>query len=427
MSFPFPYVRAVLGLLILATARAIAAQADDGGLTLAEALARVSAGNPRLAAGERSVRAADALREQAGLRPLPTLDVSLENFAGTGPVGGFDSAEATVQASQLIERGDKRAGRVALADRGHEAADAAWRVDLLEARAATATAFVDVLVANERLDLARAQLGLAEQGVADATARVTAGAASAADEARAKVALALARLTVGREEAALSAARAALAARWGGGPEEVVTVSGSLSTPAELPEPSALLERLAGHPRLALRHAEVEGRRAGLKLEQARSSGDITVGAGLRFFRDGRDAALVAGFSVPLPVRGINQGNIRAARETLAGAERMIEADELDLRVTFGAAWGELQAARAAAARLLGEALPAAQQADDLLQRAYGQGEVALLEVLDARRTLAGVRREIVDAEAAAAIALVRVDALTDPSFQLTQKLISAR
>ncbi len=427
MSFPFPFARALLGSLILATAPAVAVQADDGRLTLVEALSRVSADNPRLAAGERSVRAADALREQAGLRPLPMLDVSLENFGGTGPLGGFDSAEATVQASQVIERGGKRAGRVALADREHAAADAAWRADLLEARAVTAATFVKVLAATERLELARAQHRLAEEAVADAVARVRAGAASAADEARAKVALALTGSALARDEAALNAARTELAARWGGEPAEVAAVSGALSTPTDLPEPAALLERLAAHPRLAWRRAEIEGRRAGLKLEQARSFGDITVGAGVRFFRDGRDTALVAGFSVPLPVRGINQGNIRAARETLAGAERTAEADERDLRVAFGAAWGELTAARAAAVRLREEALPAAEQAHDLLRRAYERGEVALLEVLDVRRTLAGVRREIVDAEAAAATALVSVDALTDASFPLTQKLISAR
>ncbi|MFH1498342.1 MAG: hypothetical protein ABII82_11000, partial [Verrucomicrobiota bacterium] len=104
MSLSTFLTRAALGSLLAVAA----VRADDSALTLAEALSRATADNPRLAARAWSVRSAEALREQAGQRPLPTLDVSVENFAGTGPLGGFDSAEATVQASQVVERGDKR-------------------------------------------------------------------------------------------------------------------------------------------------------------------------------------------------------------------------------------------------------------------------------------------------------------------------------
>ncbi|MFH1496981.1 MAG: TolC family protein, partial [Verrucomicrobiota bacterium] len=237
----------------------------------------------------------------------------------------------------------------------------------------------------------------------------------------------LARSAVTRDEAALANARAALAAHWGGEAADIGALTGSLSVPDTLPEAPALLAGLADHPRLASRRAEIEGRRAGLRLEQARAAGDITVGAGVRFFRDGRDAALVAGFSVPLPVRDPNRGNIRAARETLNGAEQLARADEIDLRLEFGAAWRELQAARDTALDLRRHALPAAVRAHELLSRAHAQGEAALFEVLDARRALASVRRELVDAEAACAAALVRVDALTDPSFPLTNQSLSRR
>lgn len=426
MSFFHPLAGAALGSLLIVAVHA-AAPAEDPGLTLTEALARVSDGDPRLAARAWSVRAADALREQAGLRPLPTLGVEIENFAGTGPLGGFDSAEATVQASQTLERGDKRARREALASREHETARSLWSADLADARAATALAFVEVLSARERLRLAREQLDLARDGAADARARVKAAAASAADEARAEVALALAKSVVTRAEASLANARAALAARWGSRPEEIGELVGALSVPDALPEPADLMPRLADHPRLAWRRAGIEGGRAELRLEQARAAGDITVGGGVKFFRDGRDAALVAGFSLPLPVRHPNQGAIRAARENLAGAEQLALADELDLRVELGAAWRELQAARDAALGLRRDALPAATRAHDLLRGAHERGEAALFEVLDARAALASVHRELVDAEAACAAAAVRVDALTDQSFPLTRELLSDR
>lgn len=418
--------RALAGSLIVLAAQAVAMPGESG-LTFGEALARATSGNPQLAAQARSVSAADALREQAALRPVPTLDVALENFAGSGPFGGVDSIEATVQASQLIERGGKLASRVTLAGREHAAADASWQADVAEVRAAVAQAFVATLAARERLALARDEVHLAEQALAQSMARAQAGDGSLADTARAKVAVVLVRSMAVREEAALDNSLAVLAAHWGPGAGAVAEVAGRLSVPESLPELPALMAMVPNHPRLAVRRAEAEARRAGLRLEQSRSASDVTVSGGLRFFRDGRDTALVAGFSMPLPVRNLNSGNIRAARENLTGAERAVEGDEIALRAELGVAWRELQAARAAASALRREALPEAGRAHDLLRRARERGEATSLELLDARRMLADVRRELVAAEAACVSALVRVDALTDPTFPLTNQLLSVR
>ena len=77
--------------------------------------------------GGRSINLAMSVRgwkaiEQAGLRPNPTLDVTLENFLGTGKLQGTRQLETTVQTNQIIERGGKREKRIALAGRGHDTA-----------------------------------------------------------------------------------------------------------------------------------------------------------------------------------------------------------------------------------------------------------------------------------------------------------------
>ena len=47
--------------------------------------------------------------------PNPALSVELENIGGTGPIAkGARAAEATIQLSQLIELGGKRASAFAL-------------------------------------------------------------------------------------------------------------------------------------------------------------------------------------------------------------------------------------------------------------------------------------------------------------------------
>lgn len=404
------------------------AQAQDSApspLSLGDALQRASAQNPALVAQGFAERAADALIEQAGLRPNPTVDLSLENFAGTGSLQGVRGLEATVQASQTLERGGKRDKRVALAGRERESAAKEYAVLRAEILAATATAYLEVLAAQQKLALAGEPLRLARETVAAVDHRVQAGAASPAESARARAALAAAEAEHARAEAALASARTALSASWGGDPAEVPTVAGTLRLPESLPTQENLLARLTANPRLELQQSLVAGRRAALDLEQAQAVQDVSVGGGVRFLRDGSDAAFVAGVSVPLPVRNRNQGNIRAARETLSGAEQGIRAVEVELRTAFTAAWQDLNAAHKAAQNLRRQALPATEEAYATVRRAYEQGQLPIIDVLDAQRALSGLRRDLLDAEAAYALALARLDTLTDVSYSAVSSLIA--
>ncbi|MBL9200100.1 MAG: TolC family protein [Opitutaceae bacterium] len=394
-------------------------------LSLGDALRRAAEQNPRLAAQGYAERAAEALIEQAGLRPNPTLEASLENVMGTGRTQGVRSLEATVQASQTFERGGKREKRVALASREREAAAMEFAVQRGEILADSASAYVAVLAAQQRLALAAEPLRLARDTVAAVDARVRAAFAPPAEAARARAALAFAQADYARGEAGLAQARTVLAATWGGAPAEVSTVAGALQVPAALPAQDIFLAKLARHPRLDLQQAIVAGRRAALQLQQAQATQDVTVGGGLRFLRDGTDAAFVGGVSLPIPFRNKNQGNIRAARETLAGAEQSVRAVEVELRVAFTAAWQDLAAAHAAAQALRRDALPATQEAYNAVRFAYEQGQLPLIDVLDAQRALVAVRRELLDTEAAYAAALARTEALTDASFPAVSALIS--
>ncbi len=396
-------------------------------LTLSSALALAVERNPGLVAQGYGERAAEALIEQAGYRPNPTLDVSVENFLGTGSVQGVESLETTVQASQTFERGGKRDRRVALATKEREIAAKEYAVRRSEVIATAAVAYVETLAAQQRVALAEEPLQLARATLEAVDFRVKAGAASPAETARARAALASGQGELARAQAALAAARASLSATWGGSPADVTTLPGSLRMPEALPPEETFLAKIGRHPRIDLQQAIVVGRRASLDLEKAQSAQDITVGGGVRFLREGTDAAFVAGVSMPIPVRNKNQGNIRAARENLAGAEQAIRAVEVELRSAFTAAWQELKAANAAAQNLRRDVLPATEEAYAIVRRAYDEGQLPLIDVLDAQRALVSLRREILDAESAYAVALVRAESLTDPAFPLTTSLFSSK
>jgi cobalt-zinc-cadmium efflux system outer membrane protein len=415
----------LLAGLILLGSEVRAQEAPSSPLTLASALQRAAEKNPALAAQLYGERTADALIEQAGLRPNPTLDVGLENFAGTGRVQGVRSLETTVQASQAFERGGKREKRVTLASREREVAAKEFAVRRAEVLSVSALAYLETLAAQQRLALAAEPLKLARETVAAVNLRVKAGVTSPAESARARAAQASSQADFARAEVGLAAARAALAATWGGDATEVQSVTGSLQVPVELPAEAPFLAKLAVHPRLDLQQSVIAGRRAALELERAQAAQDVTVSGGVRFLREGTDAAFVTGVSVPIPFRNKNQGNIRAARETLAGAEYGVRAVEVELRAEFTAAWQALAAAHTAAQSLRRDAMPATEEAYAAVRRAYEQGQLPLIDVLDAQRALVALRKDLLETEIAYAGALTRAEALTDASFPAVSALIA--
>jgi cobalt-zinc-cadmium efflux system outer membrane protein len=64
----------------------------------------------------------------------------------------------------------------------------------------------------------------------------------------------------------------------------------------------------------------------------------------------------------------------------------------------LSAAYSELASSRDAATAFKDKALPAAQEAYEMTQKAFEQGELTLIDVLDAQRTLFDLQRRYLDA-----------------------------
>lgn len=394
-------------------------------LTLSDVLIRVAESNPELLAQSMGRQAADGRVEQAGMGPNPTLSLSVENFGGSERARGSDIMEVTVQANQLIERGDKSEHRIALAEREREIAQASLTLRKSEILAASANAFAKVLMERERLALTEAQLKLAQETLASANRRLQVSLASASEVARARVALASAQAEKLRAQASATVAVSTLALAWGGSAAEVSELIGELRLP-EVPPSLARFEgplALSGNPRLALLSSVVAGQRASLEIESARSVADVTVGAGLRRLNEGPATAFVIGASIPLTFRDDNSGNIRAAQAMIRAAEQSLRAAEAEQRAALAATHAELVAAHAQATALRRDALPAAEEASALVQVAYEKGAQPLADVLDARRSLVSLRRELLDAELAYVTALVRAETIANTAFSEVRTL----
>jgi cobalt-zinc-cadmium efflux system outer membrane protein len=308
------------------------------------------------------------------------------------------ATETTLQLSQLIELGGKRAKRLRLA--GFERALVTWdyEVQRLEVLTEAKKAFVDVLATAERLAFSADLLRVAEQMQRTVSERVHAGKVSPIEVTRTRVAVSTARLHTQQARHSHEAAKKRLAALWGSTTPLFAGVSGALDTTVPLPSLDALVARVQSNPDMARWVSEIDARRAHVEVARSRTIPDLTVSGGVRYLNDTKEGTFVLGFSLPLPLFDRNQGGILEARARLTKAELERRAAEVRVSTALADAYQSLINAATEVTTLQNEVLPAAEEAFHATQEGYRLGKFGFLDVLDIQRTLFETRGRSVEA-----------------------------
>jgi len=408
LAVPPAFSQPVAGSHLSPIRHTAAATAEPAGpLDLRSALALARQFNPGLSSASREREATDAAVLQAGAWPNPVLEAQLEDLRR-------GNRTTTLQLSQPIELGGKRAARVAAAERARDQAASALLARRSELRASVITLFFEVLAAQERLRLAQDSVALAQAAAHAASSRVAAGKVPPLEENRARVAEAGIRVELLQAEGALRSARQQLAALWGNPNPRFTQADGALDRLPAAVEAGNVESRLAAAPVLRQARLEVERRQALSDLEQARRMPDLTVSLGAKRVpadegmgsSSGRNQVVV-GLSVPLPIFDTNRGNVAEALSREDKARDDLAAAELQLGAEVAQATERLRSARATAQTLQHDALPGAEAAHQAAARGFELGKFSFLEALDAQRTLFQVRSQhllaVADAHRAAA------------------------
>ncbi len=364
-----------------------------GDLTLREVLSLALLQNPELKAFAFEVRAREAAVLQSSLLPNPELGAVVENF-GNNTLQGFDSTTITLQLSQLIELGGKRAARTEATQLARDVAGWDYERERIQVLTETHNAYVEVLSAQGRTALSKQVVDLAEEVAVAVAKRVLAGKVSPVEETKARVATASVRIDLTRAERDLEAARARLAATWGSTASRFKRALGVLEAVLAIPTLEQLMERLRQNPELARWATEIAERQAVIALEETRAIPDLTASFGVRRFEEPGDDALVAGISVPLPLFNRNQGGILEAQRRLTKAEEERRAAEVRVATALSSAYQTLAGAHAEIMALKTQVLPGAQSAFEAASKGYRLGKFGLLDVLDAQRTLFGAKAQ---------------------------------
>ena len=382
----------------------------DNVLILRQALALTLMHNPELKVFSLETRAAGARELQAGLWPNPEIEIEAENLGGTGELSGFDSAETTIQLSQLIELGNKSKKRKKVASFENELAGLDFQNKKLKIFSEATKAFISVLKAQEKLQLSNELLKLSEESFETVEKRVNAGKDSPVEKKRASVALANIKISHQQAQRNLKYARKQLASFWGQDKPLFKQATGNLDKIEELSELNNLTSQLETNPEYIRSEAQIKKSQAVLDLEKAKAVGDVSIGAGLKRFNETDDNAFVFGISIPLPISDRNQGAKQEAVYNLAKSREEKKATWLRLQNELNQTYLEFANSYSQAISLKEEVLPAAIEMFNAATRAYQEGKVDYLNVLDAQRTLFDVKNEYIESLVAYHIAKTDIE-----------------
>ncbi len=414
LSFFFPGLRyAAVGLCLAGLSLAWAQPQGAPGAEAArpldlQAVLQAARSNLDVSLAQRLQQAALSDVRAADRAPAPVLSarassIDLDKGVGAGHLLTRKPIEKNLGLDWTLERGNKRALRT---ESARSAADAAG-LDVQEVRVqqqlAAASAFYELLAAQDKLaqldELARAGSELA----ALSQRRQKAGDISQQELLRTEIEVQ--RTLAERRAAQAERERAAIALG------QLTGLAGPLQARADWPlEQSAItVPELALRPDVRAAQRRVEAARAALDNALALRRNDVTVGTGLSHQPGSSRAMLELRLQMPLAGMLGNydyEGEIGRAQAQLDQAGDELERVRRQATAELARLAEDL---RASAARLQGfeaDIVPRARRVAQMSELAYGRGALALVDLIDARRTLRSVLLDQIAARAEHARAL---------------------
>ncbi len=398
-------------------------------LSLTRALDIAIERNPDITLSAIAVRAAEAAVLTADVSPNPALSLQAQSInprQGIGPGSLRDKQiDTTVRLDQLIERGGKRQYRTENASQMATAS----RSDLQEARRqlrlSVATAYYDLLAAQERMAITRETASLFQSTLDAAQKRKAAGDLAGSEVERLRVDVLRARNDARQAQADLTRSRLALLLMLGisAAPDEI-SAADAWPAPQAGARPTDVDALLARRPDVQAASARVQAAQAGLRLAQASRTRDVSVGVQA----DRSPASPMNGYyssnsfgvsvQVPLFTSNYFEGDIRNALAGVDSAQENLHKVRRQASFELQRAYNDMQSAQERVARFRDELSQAAGRAVEAAEFAFRNGAISVTDVLDARRTFRAITIDELSARAdyAKALSAWRAATLEDSS-----------
>jgi cobalt-zinc-cadmium efflux system outer membrane protein len=402
--------------LILSSDHVAFAQAagpPGGALTESEALRRLAQHDPRIRAIRARIDETRALQSGRVVRANPSVSFSRESVGDAHD--GFLLGRQEIDVSGRLGR-LREAGRLAL-----RAAEAEARQQIVERQALLRHTFVAALLAQERVASFESGIRDLQQLLDVLRTRETAGEGSSYDRLRGQRALADMEADLGLALIARADAQGRLAAMLGGGSGQVAEVSNSLEPAPPAAHVSALIEHaLANRGDLQAEQMSLEQYRVEQSAAKRLAIPTPTLTGGLK--RSSVDEHARSGYlfsldlSVPLFNRGQPAASLAAAQTVSSEARLAAVRQQIDAEVRTAHTTLTIHHQRSAQYRA------ATMEVTELLATVarigYEEGELGILELLDAVRQTMDGRLRLLDLAASARRAAIELDRATGREIQ---------
>ena len=367
-----------------------------------EALRAATSDQPQVRTSELRLDARREIADAADELPDPRLRAGIQNLPLSGPAAFELNRQLPTQIQVGIEQEipnlAKRRARSGMADADIDLAAAQLRQTRYRVRLGAGMAWISLAYAQRALTVADDALAEIEGLVPLARSSVAAGSARPAESLEVRRAVLEVADMRTRIEANREAAQAMLS-RYTALPN--ATATGTIPS-ADL-DPEGLRAMLQSNPELVVALAQV--RQAEARSDLARSERRPDFGVNVSYGRrdpDFGDAISVMG-SITLPIFADRRQNPRiAAAEAEAAAAQSARADRLrELEARFETDLAAWRSAYRQWQRATDELLPLAESRVDLERASFAAGRAELLDVIDAIKTLAVLRVDILQREEA--------------------------
>ena len=416
----------MLALLAAVVVAATPPQDTVPRISLAEALDRAARLDPNYVAASRAIADAEWGRRAAitaFVVPSITTQLNATWYSSETFNIGTGQPASTIVDARLEGRLNLFAGFAKFNELTRSSAELERaRAGELEARFQTAllteSEYYDVIAQRELTHVARERVRRADEQLAIARARVTAGAAVQTDSLQLLLELTEARVALLRQEAQLKVAQYQLARRIGSpGPVDALEADTMPAPALPVSETDAILEAVTGSPQVlaareSQRAAEADVRSArGAYLPSVDLFGRITA-FDTQVFPTATTRSSI-GISVSLPIWNGAQREIALSRATtVRDVARAIRADlEMAVRRDVVQAYEAYEAARAAG-ELAGQSVVVARENLRVQEQRYRAGATTIIDLITAQVSLSEAEAGLVQARFATRLALSGLEAI---------------
>jgi cobalt-zinc-cadmium efflux system outer membrane protein len=388
-------------------------------LSLKKAITQTLEQNPRLYQYSFIKDDYSAQRQTQSLRPVIELGLEVENFAGSGDTRRLDSAETTLSLSSVIEMGGKRQARMSLMD--SRLSDVQWQQQAatLDVFGKLTQVYINGLASQENIALANDALDLSRSLFKTIKRRAALGVTPEAEVMRAQVAVTRAEIRLAALHSKFERQKVSLGSFWGETNPQFMMLTGNLFEFGTSESFEQLYSRVKQSPAIEVFASEERIRDAEVTLARTNGKSDITWQAGIRRFEESDDAALTAGFSIPLFSDKRNQGEVKAALARRNAVEYARLDTLLQLHTKLFEAYSLRQQNIEAVEQTQNTSIPALEKALSLTRQGYENGRYSYLALITVQEELLATKQALIDAATNALVSQAVIEQLT--SEALTQ------